>query len=78
VKNHYKTMESDPDKSRPHKKRLNCWEVMMCGREQGGKNIAEYGVCDNPEAGIKRAAQAIDSGEALLRLQGLAQQTEKK
>ena len=40
--------------------------------------LTAAGVCDNPEAGIKRAAEAIDSGEALLRLQGLAQQTEKK
>lgn len=23
----------------------NCWEVMMCGREPGGKNAEELGVC---------------------------------
>lgn len=23
----------------------NCWEVMMCGREPGGKNVEELGIC---------------------------------
>ncbi len=23
----------------------NCWEVMQCGREEGGKNSIEMGVC---------------------------------
>ena len=23
----------------------NCWEVMLCGREQGGKNVETFGVC---------------------------------
>ncbi len=23
----------------------NCWEVMDCGREPGGKNVEELGVC---------------------------------
>ncbi len=23
----------------------NCWEVMKCGREPGGKNAGEFGVC---------------------------------
>jgi CRP-like cAMP-binding protein len=27
------------------KHRLNCWQVMACGREQGGKRAAELGVC---------------------------------
>jgi len=26
-------------------KKLNCWEFMNCGREAGGKNIAELGIC---------------------------------
>ncbi len=26
-------------------KKLNCWEYKKCGREQGGKNFAELGVC---------------------------------
>ena len=24
---------------------MNCWELLKCGREQGGKNTAEFGVC---------------------------------
>lgn len=24
---------------------LNCWEYFQCGREPGGKNVAEKGVC---------------------------------
>ena len=26
-------------------KKQNCWEYMQCGRETGGSNTAEYGVC---------------------------------
>jgi eukaryotic-like serine/threonine-protein kinase len=26
-------------------KPTNCWEIMKCGREPGGKNVAEFGVC---------------------------------
>jgi hypothetical protein len=25
--------------------RQNCWEVMKCGREPGGKNVEQLGVC---------------------------------
>lgn len=25
--------------------RKNCWEVKRCGREQGGKNSTELGIC---------------------------------
>jgi len=53
-------MESDPDKNGPPKKRLNCWEIMMCGREQGGKNIAEYGVCP---AAADPSYDGINSGK---------------
>jgi hypothetical protein len=24
---------------------LNCWEIMQCGREPGGRNALEHGVC---------------------------------
>ena len=24
---------------------MNCWEFMRCGREAGGKNVDELGVC---------------------------------
>lgn len=30
----------------------NCWEVMKCGREPGGKNAEELGIC--PAAADKR------------------------
>ncbi len=40
--------------------------------------LTAAGVCSDPESGITRAAKAIDSGEALLRLQGLAEQSHKK
>ncbi|HLP44713.1 MAG TPA: hypothetical protein VK469_02135 [Candidatus Kapabacteria bacterium] len=26
-------------------KRQNCWEVMKCGRESGGKNVEKLSVC---------------------------------
>ncbi len=26
-------------------KKPNCWEYMKCGREPGGENIAELGIC---------------------------------
>jgi CRP-like cAMP-binding protein len=53
-------MDRDPDKNKLHKRRLNCWEVMMCGREQGGKNIAEYGVCP---AAADPSFDGINSGK---------------
>ncbi len=27
-------------------RKLNCWEYSRCGREPGGKRVAEMGVCD--------------------------------
>ena len=24
---------------------MNCWEFTKCGREKGGKNVDEYGIC---------------------------------
>ncbi|MCI5208172.1 MAG: hypothetical protein D3910_05145 [Candidatus Electrothrix sp. ATG2] len=32
---------------------LNCWEFKECGREPGGKNVTQYGVC--PAATDERA-----------------------
>jgi len=26
-------------------KKKNCWEIMKCGRELGGRNVDEFGVC---------------------------------
>lgn len=31
-------------------KKLNCWEFKKCGREPGGRNIAQYGICSIPVA----------------------------
>lgn len=30
----------------------NCWEIMQCGRELGGKNVEELGLCRVPQNGI--------------------------
>jgi len=30
----------------------NCWEIMNCGREPGGKNVGELGICRVPLSGI--------------------------
>ena len=37
----------------------NCWEVMQCGREQGGENADEFGVC--PVA-VARELNGINNG----------------
>lgn len=43
-----------------HKK--NCWEFMLCGREQGGDRAAELGVCpvalSNPYDNVNRGRYA--------------------
>ncbi|MCI5137283.1 MAG: hypothetical protein D3922_02440 [Candidatus Electrothrix sp. AR1] len=31
-------------------KKLNCWEFKKCGREPGGRNVSQYGVCSIPVA----------------------------
>ena len=38
----------------------NCWEIMKCGREPGGKNEKELGVCP---AAIEVKANGIHSGK---------------
>lgn len=40
--------------------RLNCWEYMHCGREQGGINSAELGICPVTEA---LAVQGLHGGQ---------------
>jgi len=46
-------MDNDQNPKNSPKVKLNCWDVMMCGREQGGKNADEFGVdvdwADNQE-----------------------------
>ncbi|MEJ2695689.1 MAG: hypothetical protein P8013_03485 [Candidatus Sulfobium sp.] len=41
-------------------KKKNCWEVMKCGREPGGKNARELGIC--PAASDKRLG-GVHGGE---------------
>lgn len=40
-------------------KKLNCWEVMKCGREQGGKNVENLGICP---AAVEIKAHGIHDG----------------
>jgi len=37
----------------------NCWEFMKCGRETGGINIAEFGLC---AAAADTSANGINGG----------------
>ncbi len=55
-----RTMERDPDNVKRDKRRVNCWEAMRCGREQGGKNSTEFGVCP---AAADRSFDGINSGK---------------
>ena len=46
-----------------HKKRSvkkNCWEVLKCGRELGGKNVKTLGVCP---AAIDERLEGIHGGK---------------
>jgi len=43
-----------------HEHKMNCWEFMKCGREQGGVNAAELGVCP---ASIEEALAGVHGGE---------------
>ena len=40
--------------------RTNCWEYKKCGREPGGSNVAEFGVC--PSA-IEAKVDGLNSGK---------------
>ena len=53
-------MDND-NKNKGHKKgKLNCWEVMMCGRERGGLKTAELGICP---AAADASFDGINSGK---------------
>lgn len=41
-------------------KKINCWEFKKCGREKGGVNTAELGVCP---ASIETALHGVHDGE---------------
>ena len=42
------------------KKKMNCWEFKKCGREPGGENVSDQGVC--PTA-TEDKADGIHGGE---------------
>jgi tRNA A-37 threonylcarbamoyl transferase component Bud32 len=48
------------DKPDAPSRRLNCWQVMGCGREPGGKTAAELGVCP---AAADRSFDGINYGQ---------------
>jgi len=58
-------MDKDTGKPRSQKRILNCWEVMRCGREKGGQNIAQYGVCP---AAADESFEGINSGKCAGRI----------
>jgi len=41
-------------------KKKNCWEVKKCGREPGGRNVSELGVCP---AAVETRADGINQGK---------------
>jgi hypothetical protein len=41
-------------------KKANCWEVMNCGREPGGKNVPEMGICP---ASVETRLDGINGGK---------------
>jgi tRNA A-37 threonylcarbamoyl transferase component Bud32 len=53
-------MDKNSDKKSSQKGLLNCWEVMMCGREKGGENATKYGVCP---AAVDQSFDGINSGK---------------
>lgn len=40
--------------------KLNCWEFNHCGRQPGGENVAELGICP---AAVEEAADGINYGK---------------
>jgi hypothetical protein len=41
-------------------KKKNCWEIMKCGREQGGSNLEEFGICPAVQ---EQKLNSINQGE---------------
>ncbi|MGE5893191.1 MAG: two-CW domain-containing protein [bacterium] len=39
--------------------KMNCWQFKKCGREQGGTNVAELGVCP---AAVDTTADGLNGG----------------
>lgn len=40
-------------------KKINCWEFMKCGREPGGSNSIQFGICT---ASVEISADGINEG----------------
>ncbi len=53
-------MDADSNKKKSGKTKLNCWEVMACGREPGGKKALESGAC---AAAVDNSFDGIHSGK---------------
>jgi hypothetical protein len=43
--------------------KLNCWKVRGCGREQGGVNIKELGVCPAATEGQEKKLNGLNNGK---------------
>jgi len=41
-------------------KKLNCWEYKKCGRQPGGANVAEFGICP---AAMEEKADGFNGGK---------------
>lgn len=39
--------------------RMNCWEFFDCGRQKGGRNVAEYGECP---AAVSKELDGVNDG----------------
>ena len=40
--------------------KFNCWEILQCGREEGGANVGELGIC---KASTEKAFQGTNEGK---------------
>ncbi len=38
---------------------LNCWEIMKCGRQKGGKKVNELGECIASKEGMGHSCWAV-------------------
>jgi hypothetical protein len=53
-------------------KKLNCWEVLDCGREPGGRNTEEMGVCPTAvETSLDGVHGGVNAGRACWIVGGL-------
>ena len=46
-------------------KKKNCWEIIKCGRELGGSNVEEFGICPvTQEKKLNNVNQGENAGRA--------------